>query len=251
MKKNNNLANSFEYDGSFYEEIGDFIKDKYLDYGFTKGTKQEVDFLVGYMELPKGSRILDIGCGPGRHSLALARQGYETVGVDISSEFINLASLVATEEKLSAQFITTDARELMFHQEFDAAICLCEGAFGLAGNEKNHRKVLRGVHRSLKPGSQFILTVINALHLARRITDESEFDPYSCTSIDREKISNAEGVEKDVTIYTTAFTFRELKFLLDSEGFEVVTAFGCTAGAFRESPLKVDSMEIMVVSERR
>jgi ubiquinone/menaquinone biosynthesis C-methylase UbiE len=123
-----------------------------LEYGFTKGTVQEVDFLVELMDIPKNSRILDIGCGPGRHSLELARRGYTSVGVDISSEFIKYANKIATEEKLMAEFLVADARELNFNQEFDGAICLCEGAFGLAGNEDNHRKVLKGVYNALCQG---------------------------------------------------------------------------------------------------
>lgn len=121
----------FEYQGDFYEEIGDFLKENYLEYGFTKGTKQEVDFLVELMDLPNNSRILDVGCGPGRHSLELARRGYKTVGIDISSEFIKHANQIAKEQSLSAEFLAADVRELNFNQEFDVAFCLCEGAFGL------------------------------------------------------------------------------------------------------------------------
>lgn len=242
---------SIEYSGDFYEEIGDFIRDNYLEYGFTKGTAQEVDFLVERMNLQPNARILDIGCGPGRHSLELARRGITSVGVDISSEFIKYANRVALDERLNAEFLVADARELAFTQEFDGAICLCEGAFGLAGSEENHRKVLRGVHQALRTGSLFILTVVNALNLARNVNDESLFDPYSCTIVDKEEVLNPEGESKEVSIYTTAFTFRELKMLLESEGFEVETAYGINAGQFGKDPLKVNSMEIMMVSHRK
>ena len=87
---------TFDYDGGYYKEIGDFLKENYLDYGFTKGTVQEVDFLVQLMDLPPNSRILDIGCGTGRHSLELARRGFRTLGVDISAEFIQYATRMAT-----------------------------------------------------------------------------------------------------------------------------------------------------------
>lgn len=242
---------SIEYKGDFYEEIGDFIKDNYLNYGFTKGTVQEVDFLIERMNLQPDTRILDIGCGPGRHSLELARRGIQTVGVDISSEFIHYANGAALSEGLNAEFLAADARELAFIQDFDGAICLCEGAFGLAGSEENHRKVLRGVHQALRSGSLFILTVINALNVARNVNDDSLFDAYTCTKADKEVILSPEGEAKGVSIYTTAFTFRELKMLLESEGFEVEAAYGCSAGQFGVNPLKVDSMEIMMVSRRK
>lgn len=242
--------NGIEYSGDFYEEIGDFIRGNYLNYGFTKGTAQEVDFLIELMNQQPITCILDIGCGPGRHSLELARRGIKSVGVDISSEFIRYANQAALNERVNAEFLVADARELTFTQEFDGAICLCEGAFGLAGSEENHRKVLRGVHQALRAGSLFILTVVNALNLARNINDESLFDPYSCTVVDKEEVLNPEGESKEVSIYTTAFTFRELKMLLESEGFEVEAAYGCSAGQFGYNPLKVNSMEIMMVSRR-
>jgi cyclopropane fatty-acyl-phospholipid synthase-like methyltransferase len=91
-------SHSFEYNGDFYEEIGDFLKENYLNYGFTKGTIQEIDFLVELMDLQESDRILDMGCGPGRHSLELARRGYHPVGIDISSEFIKYANQVAVDQ---------------------------------------------------------------------------------------------------------------------------------------------------------
>jgi SAM-dependent methyltransferase len=181
----------------------------------------------------------------------LARQGYHAVGIDISSEFIKLANENAKTHQLPAAFFVMDGRHLTFNQEFDGAICLCEGAFGLAGNETNHRNVLRGVHRALRPGSLFVLTVVNALNLARHITEESEFDAYSCTVVDQEEIVSPEGSKKNVSIYTTAFTYRELKFLLESEGFEVEAGYGCTAGQFGRDPLKVNSMELMMVARKK
>jgi hypothetical protein len=101
------------------------------------------------------------------------------------------------------------------------------------------------------PGALFVLTVVNALNLARNITENSEFDPYTCTAVYREQIVNSEGDTKDASIYTTAFTFRELKFLLESEGFEVESAYGCSAGNFGKNPLKVNSMEIMMVARKK
>ncbi|PLS15716.1 cyclopropane-fatty-acyl-phospholipid synthase [Bacillus sp. M6-12] len=251
MTTDKNTSNELEYNGGFYEEIGDFLRENYFNYGFTKGTDQEVNFLEKLMELQKDARILDIGCGTGRHSLELARRGYQPVGIDISSEFIKYANKEAEDQNLPAEFFAADARELNYQREFDGAICLCQGAFGLAGNEENHRKVLKGVYRALRPGSLFVLTVINALNLARNLTEDAEFDPYSCTVIDKETITSPEGKTKKVPIYTTAFTYRELKLLLESEGFEVNAAYGCVAGNFGKTPLKVNSYEIMMIARRQ
>ena len=75
----------------WFEEIADHLGPAYLRYSFTKGTEQEVGFLVDALGLETGERVLDVGCGPGRHALALARRGIDVVGVDLSEEFITLA----------------------------------------------------------------------------------------------------------------------------------------------------------------
>src|SRR3954463_4969123 len=97
------------------------------------GTEQEVDFLVDALALKPGHRVLDVGCGPGRHALALARRGFDVIGVDLSPEFVALARAAAAAEGLTARFEEHDVRALAYDADFDAAICLCQGGFGLLG----------------------------------------------------------------------------------------------------------------------
>jgi 2-polyprenyl-3-methyl-5-hydroxy-6-metoxy-1,4-benzoquinol methylase len=77
-------------DGPWFNEVAEFLGTAYLRNAFTKGTEQEVEFLVGQLVLEAGDRGLDVGCGPGRHSLALARRGIETHGYDMSPEFVDV-----------------------------------------------------------------------------------------------------------------------------------------------------------------
>ncbi len=63
----------------------------YLRYSFTRGTAQEVDFFAGELGLRPGQRVLDFGCGPGRHARAMADLGVDVVGLDLSLPFLRAA----------------------------------------------------------------------------------------------------------------------------------------------------------------
>ena len=114
----------------WFEKAASHMGDAYLNYSFTKGTEQEVTFLMKALDLKSGMKLLDVGCGPGRHSHLFAREGINVLGVDISEEFINIAS---SKNSYGARFERQDARNLSLSEKFDAVISLCQGAFGLAG----------------------------------------------------------------------------------------------------------------------
>jgi SAM-dependent methyltransferase len=240
--------NPKSFDGAFYAAIGDQLGERYLEYGFTKGTVAEVDFLVGALRLARGARILDVGCGVGRHSLELARRGYRVVGLDISNRFIQLAREAATRERLSAEFVVGDARDIRFQDEFDAAICLCEGAFGLAGSDEGNLAILRGIARALKPRSPFALTAINAYSVVRQ--GPPNYDLYTCASRESATIHNEAGEPREVQIYTSAFTFGELTLMLAMAGLDAEAGYGCEAGRFDRKPLTAGDTEVMVLARR-
>lgn len=240
----------FQYSGILYRSIGDFLGENYLEYGFTKGTVQEVDFLIDLLDLPTGARILDVGCGPGRHSLELARRGFRTVGVDISKRFVEIASQTSRAEHLTAEFHVHDAKLMQFRTEFDAVICLCEGAFGLAGSDEAHKQVLRNIFNALKPGGWFVLTAINSYSVVQQKPSPELFDAYTGTSREIETIHSPEDEWRDVMICTTTFTFRELKLLSEYCGFQVDAGYGCTAGQFERRPLTINDVEIMLVARK-
>ena len=123
----------------WFERIADHAGAAYLRYSFTKGTEQEVAYLVDVLGLGPGSRVLDVGCGPGRHAYALAARGIDVVGVDISERFIALAAAGSSPH---ASFARGDARTLPVQPgSFDAAISLCQGGFGLVADEaRPHRQ---------------------------------------------------------------------------------------------------------------
>lgn len=235
-----------QYDGGYYRDIAALLGERYLDYGFTQGTAQEVDFLVDLFALPTGAALLDLGCGPGRHAVELARRGFAVTGIDISPTFIEIARERAAG--LPATFICQDARESFPAMQVDAVYCLCEGAFGLAGSEAGHRQILGNVRNVLKTGGQFVLSAFSGYGAARRSSPNDEFDPETGIVTSRETITGPDGAAHAVEMFTTTFTPRELTSIVESEGFTVEALWGCHPGRFARRPLELDDYEMLLVA---
>src|SRR5262249_31333874 len=143
------------FDDDWLDEIARTIDDE--------RTKREVDFVVERLELAPPARVLDVGCGPGRHSLELARRGVEGVGGDLSTRSIEAARAAAADDGLDASFTRLDARELAFDAEFDAAINVFTSVVGYFDDEADNQRVVDAVARALRPGGSFLIDTTNLL----------------------------------------------------------------------------------------
>jgi SAM-dependent methyltransferase len=118
-------------------------------------TERDVNFVETELSVPKGSRILDIPCGNGRHLVEFAKRGYSVTGVDLSDEFIAEARRTANTKGISVHCIRMDMRAIHFEETFDGAFCL-GNSFGYMEREAN-AMFLKEVSRCLKPGARFII----------------------------------------------------------------------------------------------
>lgn len=116
-------------------------------------TRAEVDFLERV--LGKKKRLLDVPCGNGRHSLALARRGHRVTGVDLSKGFIAEAKQAAATEKARVEFVLADMRRLPWRNQFDAAFCM-GNSFGYMVYP-DMEKFVRGLARALRPSARFVI----------------------------------------------------------------------------------------------
>jgi len=110
-------------------------------------TEQDVNFLETELGLVKGSRVLDIPCGNGRHSLEFAKRGYAMSCIDLSDEFIAEARQSANANGVHLdECIRMDIRDINFQERFDGAFCF-GNSFGYLDREAN-AKFLKNMSRS-------------------------------------------------------------------------------------------------------
>jgi len=226
-----------------------FMGRAYLRNAFTMGTAQEIDFLWEALELSEGAHVLDVGCGPGRHSLELARRGAQVVGIDASAEFIGLARETAEKERLTATFDVLDVRDLSYDGDFDAVVCLCQGGFGLLDG-REEIEVFRRIARSIRIGGRIGLSAFSALFAARFLEPGEWFDAATGVFHERATVRNDEGEEREFDLWTTCFTTRELELLAASADIEVDGVYGVTPGRYRAAPPDLDCTELLLVGQR-
>jgi SAM-dependent methyltransferase len=231
----------------WFEPIAEHLGAAYLRYSFTKGTRQEVEFIVSALALRPGMRVLDVGCGPGRHAHELALRGITVHGVDISERFVALAAASAPP---GATFERLDARSLAFDREFDAVICLCQGAFGLMTAAGEDDAVLRAMARALRPGGMLALSAFNA-YFAVKYHDAAEFDAASGVSHERTEVRSEAGEVKSVDLWTGCYTPRELRLLCAASGLEVVALHGVEPGSYAARPPGIETAEHLVIARRQ
>lgn len=237
----------------WFEDLADHLGAAYLRYSFTKGTVQEVDFILSETGVESGARVLDVGCGPGRHALELARRGGDVVGIDISDEFIRLATDAAAAEGLSARFERADARDLAgrddLRSSFDLVICLCQGAFGLMRDPNDDRAVVAGLASVLRDGGTLVMSAFNAYFQVRHHV-EADFDAATGVGHEWTTVRSPDGTERDVELWTGCYTPKELVLLAERYGLEPVATHGVEPGAYVRRAPSVDLPEVLLVARR-
>lgn len=242
-------------DGNHWRAFFDAHAPEYEKNCFTKNTRAECDFLEEELALPKGAAILDVGCGTGRHSVELARRGYRMTGIDLSAGMLEQAKRSADAAGVDVEWIRADATKFDLPARFDAALGLCEGAFGLLGaaddSLEQPRAILRNIARALKPGAKAIFTVLSAAHHIRMFKDEDiaagTFD-YA-TLVESGTMAPRDGAEA-VPTRERAFVPTEFRLLCALEGMPVESIWGGTAGDWGRRPVKLDEYEFMAVARR-
>ncbi len=230
----------------WFEPLAEHMGAAYDRYAHTKGTVQEVDHVVAALGLVPGERLLDVGCGTGRHAHELARRGIVVHGVDISERFVELAREVGGDR---ATFERLDARMLPFVEQFDAVICLCQGGFGMMTADGDDGLVAKGMARALRPGGRLALTAFNAYFAVRHHT-AAEFDAQAGVAHEVTEIHSESGDTLTVDLWTGCYTPRELRLLLERYGLVVESISSVEPGSYGSGPPTTESPELLVIARK-
>jgi SAM-dependent methyltransferase len=232
----------------WYRQLAAHLGEAYLDYAFCRGTEQEAEFLYDALALRPGARLLDVGCGPGRHAIELAKRGVNVVGVDTSSDFLSIARRRAAKAGAALSFFEMDATELAFEDEFDAAVSLCEGGFGLGLDDL---KILRGIHRSLRSGGHAAVGAANAYYVVAHLAEGAVFDPVS--GLLRESVSGVigrDGLTRDFEMWNSCYTPRELEWIANGASLDPQFVSGISPGEYRSRPPSFDDPELLLLARK-
>ena len=130
------------------------------------GTPAEIDRIISLANVDSSATVLDLCCGPGRHSLELARRGFTVTGVDATASYISRAKESAGQEKLKVEFVHEDMRNFIRDQAFDLVLNLYT-SFGYFDDQSDNQQVLDNVYESLKSGGVFLIELAGREVIAR------------------------------------------------------------------------------------
>ena len=235
--------------GSDWEGLADHTGAAYLRYSFTRGTEQEVDFLVDALGLGPGHLVLDAGCGPGRHSLALAARGIDVVSFDLAERFVRLAVQGARSDR-RARFLRADVRHPPLRgRSFDAVLCLGQGGFGLLGGGADETSALRALAALLRPGAPLAVTAFSAYFAVRWLGEGETFDAADGVHRETARVRSESGEEeREFPLASTCFTPRELRLAAEAAGLAVEGVWSVEPGRWARRPPEIDLPEWLMVA---
>jgi len=246
-------------DPNWFEELFD---EEYLRFAVDRfpaeETAAEVDGLVEALGLREGSRVLDLACGHGRHSVELAGRGCRVTGVDLSEPSLELARARASEARVEVRFERADMRRIGFEEEFDAVINMFT-AFGYFAEDSDNQLVLARVAAALVPGGAFLLEIVNPVSVFGRFEARGWHTLADGTIMLEERVYDAprgrfetcwtfvrRGERREQRFSHRAYTAPELAAMTAAAGLHVEQLWGGLDG----SDLEMGSRRIVMLARK-
>jgi len=253
----------------WYESLFENYARTYDSEIYTQGTIGECDFIEKEINYDKSLKIVDIGCGTGRHSIELTKRGYKVIGIDLSESQLECAKEKAEAINLQIDFQKHDARNLPFKNEFDLAIMLCEGGFSLMETDEMNFEILKNVSESLRQSSKLIFTTLNGLFPIYNSVEkfcaaaaaakeeknatykDNTFDLMTFRDHNLTTIEDDLGNKKELECNERFYIPPEITWLLRTLNFKKIDIYGAKLGAFsRNDKLTTEDFEMLIIAEK-
>ncbi len=147
-----------------------------------------ISFILGKVNLTSDAKVLDLGCGAGRHALLLAKMGFQVIGVDQSAKLLSVAVEEAKKNGLRAKFIRDDIRTVTFPEKFDLILNVFT-SFGYFENDEDNFAVFANVEKLLSEDGVFVFDFLNAEYVKRNLV------PFSKDVLDDMVIEQSRKIE--------------------------------------------------------
>lgn len=277
-----NFAKMLEFDEAV-------LKDAYSrmdmgEQGWTRGTAEEIDYILSQEILPEDAVIADFGCGHGRHLQELAQRGYTKLyGLDFSESNIAHATASAKEQGVEKiQFLCADSRSYCLPEPADYILCLYD-VIGSYHDEVDNKAILVNIYANLAPHGTAVISVMNmtltetiAKHRVDDITQNAEalfylkasnimqttgniFNPEHYLIDDttkmvyrKEEFTDDGKLSAEYVIRDKRYTMEEIETLALDCGFQIVESRYVRAGAFANALEATDpkAKEILLILKK-
>ena len=214
------------------------------------------ELIIKNIEISAKGKVLDLACGPGRHSILFARKGFDVTGIDLSDNLLRVAESSARKEKLDIQFIKSDIRKVELTDKFDLVVNLFT-SFGFFETDEDNFSIFRTASDLLKPSGYFVFDFLNSTFLKNNLISESSEDKHHEKIIQKRRIEG-NRVIKDIiiqhngmikTFYESVKLYRcgELHKAIIENGLAIKKTFGDFTGSdFNEAT----SPRIIIIAQK-
>ena len=253
MHENDNQKEVWHKDDNFWKGVYPilFNKERWDD------APGEVEEIITLLNLTPECRILDLCCGPGRHSLALARRGFHVTGVDRTTFYLKKAKEKADSQGLNIEFIEDRMECFLRPESYDAALSLFT-SFGYFEDPEDDQRVLLNIHGSLKKNGKFLMHLMGKEIMARIFRERDWHEENGTLILEERKVSNDWSWSENRWIVLRGQTRKDFKFahriysavellaLLKESGFTSVHTYGDLEG----SPYDHKAQKLVIVAEK-